>query len=87
MKNTCPHTTLTTDQNKSLKTESITLAAIYLIVLLVPLIHNIYSFIYKQKRYRVCTVTVFYTFAMILVMMRIAGFSAYAIAESQLMIS
>lgn len=42
MKNTCPHTTLTTDQNKSLKTESITLAAIYLIVLWVPLLYNIY---------------------------------------------
>jgi hypothetical protein len=79
MKNICPNfPPLTESQQKTLRIESSVLAVIYTIFLLVPLLHNIYHFLYLQKRYRVCTVTVFYTFASILVLARVTGFILYS---------
>lgn len=45
----------------------------YFFALLLPLLHNIYFYILKQKRYNVVTLTIFYIFALIDVIFCIVG--------------
>ena len=60
---------LTPNENKSLEVTSITIAAIYLL-LLVPLGYNIYNFIIKQGKYNHFLTVSFYTLSCLLAILR-----------------
>lgn len=54
---------------------------LYFCLLLPPIIHNIYQYIYKQKRYQVVLTTLFYTLAFFTAFFRALGYLDYAITD------
>ena len=54
---------------------------LYFCLLLPPIIHNVYYYVYKQKRYQVVLTTLFYVLAFLTAFFRALGYLDYAITD------
>lgn len=54
--------------------ECAVLAGLYFFILFVPLVHNVYFYVIKQKRYQLLMTSMFYTISFVIIVTRIISF-------------